>query len=527
MGAVWGGKSGMTLAVREGSAGLSQGRWGYTISRAALVFVAAAAFVAGLAATSAVLFGGADPGVVPGAPGETVQAVSPTGFAWREGIRAGQIVRVASRADDPDGWHLETFDGTQTHVADARAANDGLRASLPLALAALFLGGLAVVLLGTRRSLVVCCAATALVFGAHPLALQGNPVLSTLAMAAAVATVAGWVLARVPAGRLGSVLAAALVGAIAYWAAARLNGLPGYEELEWVRGVSSTVGAGTIIVGRLALPRLAGEPIRVIRPRALDVAAVGGLAAIGLTLIYLFAAPTLFVVGLVMGGLLLLPSVRRQFRPIEDALLADVRKQAAAQGAEAERARLARELHDVPLQELLGILRRLESNVDVADASDDLRAVTGQIRNFAMDLRPPVLDDLGLPAALQYLRDETASDLLPVEVRLDDHTGVARPDRPPEDVELAMYRIAAEAVTNAIRHAQAAHIQIHGAISPKRVELEVSDDGLGIAADVLRAGRRGKQMGLASMRRRAEAIDADLTIKNTSNGTLVRVLWER
>jgi signal transduction histidine kinase len=90
-----------------------------------------------------------------------------------------------------------------------------------------------------------------------------------------------------------------------------------------------------------------------------------------------------------------------------------------------------------------------------------------------------------------------------------------------------MYRIAAEAVTNAIRHAQAAHIQIHGAISPKRVELEVSDDGLGIAADVLRAGRRGKQMGLASMRRRAEAIDADLTIKNTSNGTLVRVLWER
>jgi two-component system NarL family sensor kinase len=263
----------------------------------------------------------------------------------------------------------------------------------------------------------------------------------------------------------------------------------------------------------------------MIRPRAVDVAVLAVLSAAALFLIFVASIPTILVGALVLAGLFLLPSVRRQFRPLEDALLADVRRQAAAQGAEAERARLARELHDVPLQELQGILRRLETKPEAGEESDDLRAVAGHLRNVAMELRPPVLDDLGLPAALQYLGSELASDALPIRVDLDDRTGVARSDRPPEGVELAMYRIAGEAVTNAVRHAQASEVAIRAMISPRRVEIEVRDNGIGFS-DAQRPWSRDKHMGLASMRRRAEAIDADLTIRSASPGTSVQVAWE-
>jgi two-component system NarL family sensor kinase len=222
-----------------------------------------------------------------------------------------------------------------------------------------------------------------------------------------------------------------------------------------------------------------------------------------------------------------LPSTRKRFgEPIEDALFGDVREAAAAEAAEAERARLARDLHDVPLQELVAVIRRLEIMPGTEAESEDLRSLAGHLRNVATELRPPVLDDLGLPAALDYLAEESTSSTLPVSADIVDDTGFGAERRPPADVELAMYRIASEAVGNAVRHSGGTRIRIAGSVAPGRVELTVADDGAGLAPDAAREAAKRKRMGLASMRRRAQAIDAELSIDGSARGTQVRIAWQ-
>ena len=103
--------------------------------------VAIGAFVAGLAASSSALQGEADAGVIPDLARGRITSVSPTGFAWRDGIRAGQVVVALAPADTPGGWRLETRDGERHFVSEAARADAGLRASLPLGLLALTAGG--------------------------------------------------------------------------------------------------------------------------------------------------------------------------------------------------------------------------------------------------------------------------------------------------------------------------------------------------------------------------------------------------
>jgi signal transduction histidine kinase len=89
-----------------------------------------------------------------------------------------------------------------------------------------------------------------------------------------------------------------------------------------------------------------------------------------------------------------------------------------------------------------------------------------------------------------------------------------------------MYRIASEAVANAIRHSGGTEISIHAAVAPDKVELEVRDDGAGLPSEAARDAARRKRLGLASMRRRAEAIDAELSIDGSSHGTTIRAVWQ-
>jgi len=158
--------------------------------------------------------------------------------------------------------------------------------------------------------------------------------------------------------------------------------------------------------------------------------------------------------------------------------------------------------------------------------SENLRTLAGHLRNVATELRPPVLDDLGLPAALDYLAEESTSSAIPVTADVVDDTGFGAERRPPSDVELAMYRIASEAVGNAIRHSGGSEVRIRAAVAPDRVELIVADDGAGLAADAAHDAAKRKRMGLASMRRRAQAIDAELSIDGSSTGTQVKVAWQ-
>ncbi len=132
---------------------------------------------------------------------------------------------------------------------------------------------------------------------------------------------------------------------------------------------------------------------------------------------------------------------------------------------ELERRRLARELHDQTGQELTSILLGLKA---VEDAGGDdaraeaLAAVREQVvetlhdvRRLAMELRPKALDDFGLVAALEHLRD-TFSEQTGIRVELESQLG----GRLPSDVETALYRIVQEALTNIVKHAQASSVSI-------------------------------------------------------------------
>jgi signal transduction histidine kinase len=208
--------------------------------------------------------------------------------------------------------------------------------------------------------------------------------------------------------------------------------------------------------------------------------------------------------------------------------MSDLRHQVAADVAEEERGRLARELHDSPLQELSAVIRRLEQVPGAQAETASLHSIADQLRSVAVDLRPPMLDDIGLSAAIDFVAEQASTPGTTVVPELIDATGLDRESRPPAAVEFAIYRIVREAVANALRHAEARSISIAGRVAPDDIDLVVDDDGIGIAREAgARASGRGR-LGLASMRRRAQAIGAELTVEprgGTSGGTRVTVRW--
>jgi signal transduction histidine kinase len=519
--------SGKSLGLAEGVAGLSGPSLRYIVRRGALTAVSIGALIAGVAATTTAIGGHAYAGVEPDNPGSLVIAVDPTGYAWPAGIRAGQIILELGASDDPGGWFITTKGAVGTFTARAASVDAGLTESWFVGLAAILLAYLSVLFLRTRRRWVLPAAATGLLAASIPLGIYGGPDTAILVLGAAALVPAGSLAIRLPGPRPIAILAAVLVvGVVLTWAIARLTGWQDAAELESVRGSLAIWGTGILFVERVALPGLAREPIPVMRPRLFDVAAIALVAAVGVALVNLAHVHIAIVAILLVAVLMILPMTRQGVGgSLESALLGDLREAAAAEAAEQERARLARELHDVPLQELVGVIRRLEVIPGAEAASESLRAVAGHLRNVATELRPPVLDDLGLPAALDYLAEETTTAALPVRAEVVDDTGFGAEHRPPADVELAMYRIAAEAVENAIRHSGGTTVALRATVAPDRIELSIADDGAGLRDGAGRDAAKRKRLGLASMRRRAQAIDAELSIDG-SRGTRVRVMWQ-
>ena len=496
------------------------------VRRSALTALAVGALIAGLSATSVALAGYADPGVEFSLLGSQITTVNHAGYAWREGVEPGDIVVSVGESNGPGTWSMVTSDSAgDVHTISSRSAEAGLAASVPLGGVAVFLGSLALLFLSTRRAWVVPIASLALLAAGVPIGLQGAADSSTILLATATAVPV------IGIGRslrldlraralLGLALGLFLVG----WAYARLWGTETSYQLEIYRGAIAFWGTLALFAGRAVVPILRGEAIVVMRPRLFDVAVIAAFAVVGLVLMSVLYAPPLVVAALLIAVMAALPSTRRRFgEPIEDVLFGDVRQAAAAEAVEAERARLARELHDVPLQELVAVIRRLEIKPGTEAESADLRALAAHLRNVATELRPPVLDDLGLPAALDFLAEESRSDAMAVTAHVEDETGFGPAKRPPADVELAMYRIASEAVGNAVRHSGGAKVQIQASVAPDRVELLVSDDGAGLPASAARDATKRKRLGLASMRRRAQAIDADLSIDGSGSGTQIKV----
>ena len=521
--------SGKTLGWAQGLAGLSAPGLGYKVRRSALTALAIGALFAGLSATSVALQGVADDGVTTDETGSVVLAVSPTGFAWRDGVRAGDSVERLIGVDETGGWRMDTRDAAgNVHTALGAVPYKGVAASMPVGIVALVLAGLAVLFLSTRRRWVVPTASLALLAAGVPLALQGGSDMPTAVLGAAALVPAVNLARRIPIAMVIRVaLAAAILGFLGIWGYVRLTGAETYEELEGARMSVAFWGALALLADRAVVPILRGESIGVMRPRLFDVGVIAAVAVLGVLLINVFFVSPLVVGAMLLAVVAILPSSRRRLgEPLEDAIFGDVREAAAAEAAEAERARLARELHDVPLQELVAVIRRLEILPGTEAESENLRALAGHLRNVATELRPPVLDDLGLPAALDYLAEESTSSAIPVTADVVDDTGFGAERRPPSDVELAMYRIASEAVGNAVRHSGGSEVRIRAAVAPDRVELIVADDGAGLAADAAHDAAKRKRMGLASMRRRAQAIDAELSIDGSASGTQVKVAWQ-
>jgi Signal transduction histidine kinase len=481
------------------------------------------AFGIAVTATTVAFEGHADAGVVVDSSGR-VASVSTTGFAWRDGVRPGQLVLATSKADAVEGWSIETQGPDGPVISREKPIVEALRNALPFGLLGLACGCLGLVFLRGNRDWVLPATCLALVGSSVPLLLANDPLSApTLFLAAfAPGSWASWRLRRQP---LAAAIVAAGCGAVlVLWATAHFSGAND-SAIDQVRRVVALGGTGLLMADRAVQSRALRlghiSPLQLVW-----ILVAGAVVAIGLALIYFAIFPAPIVAVVVVLGLLVARPVRSMVgRRLEMALMADLRAYVAADVAEEERGRLARELHDAPLQELSAVIRRLELVPDARAETASLHAVADELRSLAIELRPPMLDDLGLGAALDFLAEQSTSGEVNVIPEIDDSTGLEPGSRPPPAVELAMYRIAREAVTNALHHAAATAVRISANIDKAAIDLRISDDGTGLSRDATRRASGRGRLGVSSMRRRAQAIGAELTIDGASPGTRISVTW--
>jgi two-component system, NarL family, sensor kinase len=205
--------------------------------------------------------------------------------------------------------------------------------------------------------------------------------------------------------------------------------------------------------------------------------------------------------------------------------------QRVVRSQEEERARLSRDLHDGISQWLVSIKLQIESGIaklaasasrpELAKASFDraagqLNDVLGEVRRISHDLRPALLDDLGLAAALDHLTRE-----------FNEHTSIAThfhydgsADGLPDVANTVMFRIAQETLTNIKRHANASTVQVELLGYKSEVKLIIADNGIGFdVAGISQHPKRG--IGLRNMHERVSAVGGKLELTSSSDGTQV------
>ncbi len=245
------------------------------------------------------------------------------------------------------------------------------------------------------------------------------------------------------------------------------------------------------------------------------------------TMLWIAAIAILSALAVGVSGLALNVSESR----VADAKLKKL-AQRVVESQEEERARLSRDLHDGISQWLVSIKLQIEAGIARLSAqppqkekalavfehtAEQLNKVLGEVRRISHNLRPAVLDDIGLAAALAHLAAEfEQSSGMPVQFAATGST-----DALPEAVNTVLFRIAQEALTNIERHAAASRIAVTLAGAPAGVTLTISDDGGGFdAADIARHPQRG--IGLRNMMERMEAIGGRFELHSSADGTVVR-----
>ncbi|MBI3747335.1 MAG: hypothetical protein HY262_00575 [Chloroflexi bacterium] len=189
---------------------------------------------------------------------------------------------------------------------------------------------------------------------------------------------------------------------------------------------------------------------------------------------------------------------------------------------ESERSRLANDIHAEVMPALAEVIQSADTSADPATATR-LRAVAAELRDLMTERRLPVLEELGLVPALEWLA-ERVEERTNVRVEIDIQGDNVQ--RAPRDVELAAYRIAQQALDNALIHARAHTIRIDVNFSGQRLELEIVDDGLGLPPDAETRALRAGHLGLADMRSRAAAIGGTFRIAaRPGGGTTAALRW--
>ncbi|WP_211453849.1 cache domain-containing protein [Collimonas antrihumi] len=244
------------------------------------------------------------------------------------------------------------------------------------------------------------------------------------------------------------------------------------------------------------------------------------------TMWWITAIAILSALAVGVSGLVLNISEHR----VADAKL-KVLAQRVVRSQEEERARLSRDLHDGISQWLVSIKLQIEAAIAKLDngpqqiaaarvtferTAGQLNDVLGEVRRISHDLRPAILDDLGLAAALDHLTHEWLEHAgIPITFK---HTGST--DGMPAVANTVLFRIAQEALTNIARHSQATQINVLLQGDAQAITLTVQDNGVGFDVDQI-DGNPKRGIGLRNMVERLEAVGGTLKVSSSAAGTTV------
>jgi two-component system, NarL family, sensor histidine kinase DegS len=201
---------------------------------------------------------------------------------------------------------------------------------------------------------------------------------------------------------------------------------------------------------------------------------------------------------------------------------------------ETERQRLARQMHDGPAQALTNLILQaqiceklfdqdpVQAKVELHNLKESVNATFRRVRGFIFDLRPMMLDDLGLnPTIKRYVQDFETKSGLKCTLNLS-----GKDQRLPPHIEVTVFRVIQGLLTNVQQHANATQVTIHMHIAPNNeMSVSVEDDGTGFdVADVMTQARQRKTMGLITMMEQAEMAGGEIKFDSTpGQGTRVQL----
>ena len=299
----------------------------------------------------------------------------------------------------------------------------------------------------------------------------------------------------------------------------------GYHSFDWIKpSTGETARMVTYVVGLQDWKWALGTGI-FIDDILETVAATRAEteARVQTTFVWIGVITLLALLAVFLTGLFITIRERR----LADAKLKDL-TQRILDTQEEERGRVARELHDSISQILVGVRyalelarRRIATGDDRAGTSldkgiDSLSGAIQEVRRISRDLRPGVLDDLGLGPALQSLTEEFSAR---TGINCELETVVFR-NRLDQDAKIALYRIAQEALTNIERHAGASRVTFKLGGHKNGATMRIQDNGTGLPQGRKRkSDQRG--IGLRNMQERIEQLDGTLRILSSPEGTVI------